>query len=300
MRIVVVGGINMDLVVHVPRLPRPGETVTGEALVRATGGKGANQAVAAARLGADVALVGRVGRDAFGHELTAALREAGVSTRWVLRSEQPTGAALIEVDPTGENCIAVAPGANAELLPEDIPERVVSEADVVVAPLEAPLASLEEAFRLAHLASVRTVLNAAPARSDIDSVLRYADVLVVNETEAATLLGVPSLTEGTEADAARRLRRSSEQVVVITLGARGALAVAASEVVSQPSWPVEVVDTTAAGDAFVAGFVVGKWWSAGLGAALRVGCAAGALATTRTGAQPSLPSLADVEELLAR
>src|SRR5215216_5044889 len=143
MRLVVVGGINMDLVVQVPRLPRPGETVTGDSLVRAPGGKGANQAVAAARLGAEVEMVGRVGRDAFGHELTASLRAAGVSTRWVLGCDRPTGAALIEVDPAGENSIAVAPGANLELLPDDVPQRVVAQAHVVVAPLEAPLACVE-------------------------------------------------------------------------------------------------------------------------------------------------------------
>jgi ribokinase len=299
-RLVVIGGINMDLVVQVPRLPRPGETVTGEALVRAGGGKGANQAVAAARLGAEAVLVARVGHDAFGRELTAALRDSGVSTRWVLGCDQPTGAALIEVDPSGENCIAVAPGANLELLPEDIPRRAVAEADAVVAPLEAPLASIEEAFRLARLAGVRTALNAAPARPDLGSLLRYTDVLVVNEVEAATLLSLPSVPEGGEVEAARRLRSSLEQVVVITLGARGAIAVAGSAVVAQPGFNVSVVDTTGAGDAFVAGFVVGQWWSAGLGSALRLGCAAGALATTRAGAQPSLPSLAEVDALLAR
>src|SRR5262249_51665459 len=205
-RVVVVGSLNMDLVVRVARLPRAGETVVGEDLLRAPGGKGANQAVAAARLGADVSLVGRVGRDAFGHELSAALRDAGVSTRWVLGSDRPTGAALIEVDEAGENSIAVAPGANLEVMPEDIPARVVADADVVVAPLEVPLASIEEGFRLARQAGVRTVLNAAPARPVPGRLLRLADVIVANEVEAATLLGRDTLDSGNEDGAARSLR----------------------------------------------------------------------------------------------
>jgi ribokinase len=297
MRVVVIGSINMDLVVQVPRLPRPGETVSGGGLMRAAGGKGANQAVAAARLGAEVSMIGRVGRDAFGHELTSGLRDAGVETRWVQGCDQPTGAALIEVDPSGENCIALAPGANLELYPEEIPSRAVSDAEVAVANLEVPLASVEEAFRLARTAGIRTLLNAAPARSDLGPLLRYTDALVVNEVEAAMLLGVAALSEGAEADAARRLRHAPVQVVVITLGARGAVGVFGDSEVAQPSFAVDVVDTTAAGDAFVAGFVVGRWWE-DPGGALRLGCAAGALATTRSGAQPSLPTLAEVERLL--
>jgi ribokinase len=300
LQVVVVGSLNMDLVVRVAHLPRAGETVVGDDLLRAPGGKGANQAVAAARLGASVSLVGRVGRDGFGHELTAALRDAGVSTRWVLGSDRPTGAALIEVDAAGENSIAVAPGANQEVLPEDIPARLVGDAEVVVAPLEVPLATIEEAFRLARAASRRTVLNVAPARPVPASLLRLADVVVANEVEAATLLGRDALKPDNEAEAARALRTFAEQVVVVTLGARGAVAVFEEQVVWQESFAVDVMDTVGAGDAFVAGFVVGRWWSAGVAAALRLGCAAGALACTRGGAQPALPSLAEVEALLAR
>jgi ribokinase len=298
LRVVVLGGLNMDLVVRVPRLPRPGETVTGEGLVRAAGGKGANQAVAAARLGGEVSMIGRVGRDVFGRELTAALRDAGVSTRCVSGSDHPTGAALIEVDDAGENAIAVAPGANLDLLPEDIPARAIEEAHVVVAPLEAPLACVEEAFRLARGRGARTVLNTAPAVRVPESLLRYSDVIVANEHEAAVLLGRAELSAADELDALRALRSQPEQVVVITLGDRGAIGLAGADVVSQPSWTVDVVDTTAAGDAFVAGFVMGQWWSAGLRAALRLGCAAGALTTTRVGAQPSLPTLSQVDALL--
>jgi ribokinase len=297
LRCLVIGGLNMDLVVQVQQLPRPGETVVGEDLLRAGGGKGANQAVAAARLGAEVSMVGRVGHDAFGRELSRSLRDADVSTRWVQGADRPTGAALILVDSLGENSIAVAPGANQELLPEDIPRRAIEAADVLVAQLEVPLASIEEAFRLARLASVRTVLNVAPASRVPESLLDLADVLICNEVELAQLAG-REVAPGDEAAAAREVRRSTEQIVVVTLGSRGALAVVASDLVAVPVFSVDVVDTTGAGDAFVAGFLVGRWLAGDVAEALRWGCAAGALATTRRGAQPSMPTFEEVSALL--
>jgi ribokinase len=297
---VVVGGLNMDLIVQVPHLPAPGETVAGENLLRAAGGKGANQAVAVARLGASVAMVGRVGRDAFGRELTRTLRDEGVSTRSVLTSDRSTGAALIEVDERGENSIAVAPGANADLLPEDVSRKAIAGSDVVAAALEVPLASIEAAFRLARLCGARTVLNAAPAQSVPLSLLRLTDVVIVNEPELAMLLGRDprdSLGES-EAQAARELQTAPEQLVVVTLGERGALALVGDSVVEQPAFRVATVDSTGAGDAFVAGFLVGRWWTDGVVSALRLACAAGALATTRPGAQPSMPRLEAVLALL--
>jgi ribokinase len=297
LRCLVIGGLNMDLIVRVEQLPRPGETIVGEDLLRAAGGKGANQAVAAARLGADVSMVGRVGHDAFGRELSRLLRDSGVSSRWVHGADRPTGAALILVDSLGENSIAVAPGANMELLPEDVPRRAIEAADVLVAQLEVPLASIEEAFRLARLASVRTVLNAAPVSRVPESLLDLADALICNEVELGQLSG-QSVAPGEEAAAARQVRRFADQVVVVTLGARGAIALVGSDVVSVPAFSVDVVDTTGAGDAFVAGFVAGRWFESGVAEALRWGCAAGALATTRRGAQPSMPTLEDVSALL--
>jgi ribokinase len=292
----------MDLIVNVPHLPRPGETVLGDSLLRAAGGKGANQAVAAARLGASVTMIGRVGHDSFGRDLTRGLRDEGVSTRWVRGSERPTGAALIEVDDSGENSIAVAPGANADLLPEDVPRTAIEAAKVVVAVLEVPLPSIEEAFRLARLAGVRTVLNAAPAQQVPPALLRLTDVVICNEHELATLLGRP-VVPGLEADAARELCCSSEQVVVVTLGERGALVVVGDELIEQRAFEVQPMDTTGAGDAFVAGFSVGLLAQpevvllASLRAALELGCAAGALATTQRGAQPSMPTLEAVSAL---
>jgi ribokinase len=299
MRVVAIGGLNMDLVVRVAALPRAGETVEGEDLLRAAGGKGANQAVAAARLGASVEMIGRVGRDAFGHELTSKMRDAGVSNRWVLGCDRPTGAALIFVDANGENSIAVAPGANHSLLPDDIPRRVVESTDVVMAALEVSVAAIEEAFRLARLAGVHTVLNAAPAQRLPKSLLSLSDVIICNEVELSSLLG-RAVPVGEEAAAARELRSFPEQIVVVTLGARGAAAVSGDGEVEQRAFGVTVVDTTGAGDAFVGGFVVGDWVSHGVANAVRWGCAAGSLATTRHGAQPSMPSLAEVQALLER
>ena len=286
----------MDLIVNVPHLPRPGETVVGDSFCARPGGKGANQAVAAARLGANVTMIGRVGHDSFGRDLTRGLRDEGISTRWVLGSDRATGAALIEVDERGENCIAVAPGANQDLLPEDVPRKVIEAANIVVAPLEVPLASIEESFRLARLAKVQTVLNAAPAHNVPPSLMRLTDVVICNEHELAMLLGRP-VRVGEEAAAARALRCAPDQLIVVTLGERGALAVLGDAVIEQPAFRVEVVDSTGAGDAFVAGFSVALG-SVGMQAALRFGCAAGALATTRRGAQPSLPTLDVVNALL--
>jgi ribokinase len=297
LRVVVLGGLNIDLIVRVAQLPRPGETVAGDDLLRAPGGKGGNQAVAIARLGASVTMVGRVGHDPFGRELSGSLRDAGISTRWVLGSDRSTGAALIVVDERGENTIAVAAGANSDLLPEDVPRRAIDAADVVVASLEVPLASIEEAFRLARLAGVRTVLNAAPARTVAASLLALSDVLICNEIELAALVG-REVPRSKELQAARGVACAPDQVVVVTLGERGAVGVSGDAVFEQPTFPVTTVDAVGAGDAFVGGFVAGRWWSAGTAEALRWGCAAGALATTKPGAQPSMPTLGEVRALL--
>ncbi len=304
----------MDQTVRVGGLPRPGETVTGTDLLRAPGGKGSNQAVAAARLGAAATMVGRIGRDAFGRELSRSLRQAGVSTRWVRGCQRPTGAALIVVDEHGENAIAVSPGANEELSPNDLPRRAIETADVVVAALEVPLASIEAAFRLARRAGVQTLLNTAPARRVPRSLLEQCDVVICNEVELASLVG-KRVAAASEASNARLLRAFAEQVVVVTLGAGGALAVLDDDVLRQPAFTVRVVDTVGAGDAFVAGFAVGQALighapkgetvmgqadrsASGLARALRWGCAAGSLAATRPGAQPSMPTLSEVEALL--
>lgn len=298
LRVVVFGGLNMDLIVGVARLPRPGETVAGNNLLRAPGGKGSNQAVAAARMGASVTMVGRVGHDSFGRELKRSLRDEGVSTRWV-SSDSPyaTGAALIVVDENGENSIAVASGANATVRPEDMPRRAIQTADVACAALEVPLDTIEAAFALARLAEVRTVLNVAPAQPVPGGLLQLSDVVICNQHELGVMLD-QVVRPGEEAQAARALRGTSDQVVVVTLGERGALAVLGDQTLEQSAFGVASIDSVGAGDAFVGGFLCGRWWSAGVPAALRLGCAAGALATTKRGAQPAMPTLADVQRLV--
>jgi ribokinase len=297
-RLVVLGGLNLDLVALVERLPGPGETVLGGRFLQAPGGKGANQAVAAARLGARVAMVGKVGRDSFGRALRQSLRAAGVDTAWVRGSAEPTGVALIFVDRAGENTIAVAPGANHDLRAAELPAARLARADGLVTGVEVPLEAVHAALGAARAAGVPSVLNAATVEPLPKALLEAADVLVVNEHELAALLGQPGVPAGAEGEAAARLRVRPEQIVIVTLGQRGALALVEETVISQPSFPVEAVDTTAAGDAFVGAFALAWVSGASLAESLRDGCAAGALATTRPGAQPSLPTRAELLALL--
>ena len=265
--VTVVGSVNLDLVARVERLPRAGETVTDAAFARVKGGKGANQAVACARLGADVTLVCSVGTDVFADE---ALPQEERLTLAASRAEAPTGVALILVDAEGENQIAVAPGANAEL--KDFQLR---PADAVLAQLEVPDAAVHAAW---EQASGLFCLNAAPARPiDVD-----ADLTVVNRYELEVL-------------------RRRDGIVAVTLGAEGAVLLEDGEEVARAEPPpVDAVDGTAAGDAFTACLLVS--WLEGLDPepALRRACAAGALAASRFGAQPSLPTAAEVEGILAR
>lgn len=268
------GSVNLDLVARVERLPRPGETVTGGTFERVPGGKGANQAVAAARLGAAVALVGCVGDDDFAREAVASLREAGVDVGGVRAVPGATGVALVVVDADGENTIAVAPGANALLRPEDVD---VGEADAVLCQLEIPLevvaAAAERAPRL-------FCLNVAPARAVPRELLERADLVVANRYERGSLPEEPRL-------------------LALTLGAEGAVLVERGEEVARATPPrVQAVDGTAAGDAFCAALVVSLVQGRERAEALARACAAGALAASRFGAQPSLPTASELEAAL--
>ena len=268
-RIVVVGSVNLDLVVRVERLPEPGETVGGGAFRRVPGGKGANQAVACARLGADVTMIAAVGRDPQAEEALAGLRAAGVELMLQER-EEPTGVALIQVDADGETTIAVAPGANATLGAVDLPPH-----DAVLCQLEVPddavLAAWEECTGL-------FCLNAAPARP----IAVDADLAVVNRHELETLV-----------------RRDG--LVALTLGAEGAVLMDDGEEIARAAPPpVDAVDGTGAGDAFTACLLVSLLEERSHEEALRRACAAGALAASRFGAQPSLPTAGEVDAILAR
>lgn len=300
--IVVAGSLNMDLLIRAPRIPRPGETIIGGAFHTVPGGKGANQAVAAARLGTQVSMVGRVGRDAFGETLLGNLEEDGIEHDFVVQDgEAATGVALIVVDDNGENSIVVSSGANMRLSPADVEaaEAVIAAADVLILQLEVPLESVIRSAELARGHGVRVVLNPAPARPLPDRLLSLVDVLVPNETEAALLTGLPVGTQEEAEAAAGALLGSGVDTVILTLGERGALPAHAGEMRVSPAFKVQPVDTTAAGDAFVAGLAVALAEGKGLDEAVRWGNAAGGLATTRLGAQPSLPSREAVEQLLA-
>lgn len=300
-RITVVGSLNLDLVVRSPRIPQPGETIIGHALHMLPGGKGANQAVAAARLGAQVAMVGRVGKDAFSQPLLANLDANRVDHTWVVAdAEASTGVAMIEVDDAGQNSIVVVSGANARLTPADVDasESAIAGAQALLLQLESPLDAVLQAAQIARRHAVAVILNPAPARPLPPDLLRLVDVLIPNEGEAALLTGLPVASMQEAEAAAQTLLASGVPTVVVTLGQRGALLAQAQEMLHLPAFRVTAVDTTAAGDAFVGGFAVALAESKPLAEAVRWGNAAGALAATRLGAQPSLPERDDVLSLL--
>ncbi|MEV5727436.1 ribokinase [Streptomyces pharetrae] len=295
--LLVVGSANADLVIGVERRPGPGETVLGSDLAVHPGGKGGNQAVAAARLGARTALLARVGDDAHGRLLLDAQRAAGVDTVGVLVGGAPTGVALITVDPSGDNSIVVSPGANGRLTPDDIRAAVslFHASRVVSAQLEIPLETVVEVVRNLPPDS-RFVLNPSPPRPLPTEVLAACDPLIVNEHEAKVLLGDARVSEEPE-DWARLLLAKGPRSVVVTLGAAGALVASSDGVARVPSVKVEAVDTTGAGDAFTAALA----WRLGTGAPLAEAAAyaarVGAVAVTRAGAQESYPTAAEVAEL---
>jgi ribokinase len=302
-RITVVGSLNMDLVVRAPRIPRPGETMIGGEFRTVPGGKGANQAVAAARLGGQVSMIGRVGGDAFAQSLLDSLVADGVNHTFVTQDpEAATGVALIVVDDAGENSIVVASGANMRLSPADVDaaEAAIAAADVLLVQLEVPLAAVARAARVANAYGVTVILNPAPACPLPDELLHLVDVLVPNESETALLTRLPIGDRAEIEAAAMALRELGVDSVVLTLGERGALLVGEGEKELIPAFEVTPMDTTAAGDAFVGGFAVALAEGRSLADAVRWGNAAGALATTKLGAQPSLPARRAVEALIAQ
>ncbi len=302
--IVVVGSSNTDMVVKVPRLPGPGETVIGGEFVTAAGGKGANQAVACARAGARVTLIGRVGDDAFGRSAIQGLERARVNTDYVVSDAEATsGVALILVDDEGENIIAVAPGANMRLTPEDV-ERArpaIERADCLLLQLETPLDAVGRAVAIARRAGSLVVLNPAPAPAAPvpPALLAGGDVLTPNRAEAEALLARPVRTVAEASQAAQELCRGGARRVVITLGREGAVG-CAGEPVHVPAHRVKAIDAVAAGDAFSAALAVALSEGVDFANACRFANAAGACAVTRLGAQPSMPTRADIEAMLTR
>ncbi|MEU6666384.1 ribokinase [Streptomyces sp. NPDC046727] len=295
--LLVVGSANADLVIGVERRPAAGETVLGGDLAVHPGGKGANQAVAAARLGAGTALLARVGDDGHGRLLLDSLRAAGVDTVGVLVGGAPTGVALITVDPSGDNSIVVSPGANSRLLPADIraATSLFHASRVVSAQLEIPLETVVEVVRNLAPGS-RFVLNPSPPRAVPAQVLAACDPLIVNEHEARVILGDAWVSEE-PADWARLLLAKGPRSVVVTLGAEGALVCEGTEVTRVPSVKVDAVDTTGAGDAFTAALAWRLGSGAGLAEAAAYAARVGAAAVTKRGAQESYPTAGEVEAL---
>lgn len=298
-KIVVVGSLNMDLVVQANRLPVGGETILGKAFHEIPGGKGANQAVAMARLGAVVEMIGRVGQDGFGKSLLSTLAADGVQTNSISMVEGvSTGVALITVQDSGENSIIVVPGANSCLLPEDLLtcKDQIAGAKTVVAQLETPLETVEKLFEIAKQNSCYTILNPAPAQALPLALLRHIDLLTPNETELALLSGLPTETEEEVAAAAKELMARGVKALVVTLGSEGAVYFDNEGAYCKVSaHKVDAVDTTAAGDSFTAGLAVKLTQGATIEEAMAFATKVGALTVQTLGAQSSLPTLAEVE-----
>jgi len=297
-KILVAGSLNADLVVRAPRFPQPGETISGEDLQVIPGGKGANQAVAAARLGADVSMLGRVGKDNFGDFLLDNLKANHVDSRLVQRDDASTGTAIIVVDANGQNSIVLSPGANGKVAASDVEHASFSTFDLLLLQLEIPTPTVLSAAKLARENGVRVLLNPAPAKELPAELIALADFIIPNETELSLLTGMEVKDVPSAEKAARTLLERDAQNVIVTLGSKGALIVNKDTSSHVDTFKVDVVDTTAAGDAFIGGFAV-SLDSSSLLNAVRYACACGALATTRFGAQPSLPTKEEVERFMS-
>jgi len=298
-KIVVIGSSNTDMVIKTAHLPAPGETVLGGRFFMNPGGKGANQAVAATRLSGDVVFVAKVGDDIFGQEAVEGLKSEGINTDTiVVDSDNPSGAATITVDEQGENCIAVASGANAALGPADIDSAApqIEAANVLLMQLETPVPTVQYAASLGKKAGKTVILNPAPAQPLSDGLLAQLDVITPNETEAEILTGIKVETEDDAEKAARALRDKGVGVVIITLGSRGAFVLSESFLGLVPAPKVEPVDVTAARDTFNAALAVGLADGQAIEDAVVFANKAAAISVTRLGAQASTPTLEELEK----
>ena len=297
-RVVVVGSLNMDFVTAVQQHPKPGETVLGSDVQRFPGGKGANQAAAAAKLGADVAMLGCVGEDAIAQELRASLRSFGADISGVQQIATASGMAFITVDAQGENMIVVSSGANRQFSPERFDPATLEAAAVVLMQLEIPLATVAHVAALARERGLQVMLNPAPAQRLEPSLLACLHYLIVNEGEAALLSGQAVQDVSSALSAAQQLRSQGVACVIVTLGGQGLVYSSPDGQGHIPACQVQVVDTTAAGDSFCGALAQQLAAGETLLAALRFANAAAALSTTRLGAQPSLPAYDEVTALL--
>ena len=291
-KIFVIGSTNTDMVVKAAHLPRPGETVLGGVFLMNAGGKGANQAVAAARLGAQVTFMCKTGNDIFGQQSKQLFADEGIDTTYVFSdAEHPSGVALITVDAQAENCIVVASGANAHLLPNDPTNTAdaIEPSDIVLMQLEIPMETIEYVATIAHAKGKTVILNPAPAQPLSESLLQRVSILTPNETEASMISGVPVTDTVSALEAARAICAMGVQTVIITMGARGALIYTDDFQAEIPAEKVEAVDTTAAGDVFNGALAVALSESREITDAVRFACKAASVSVTRIGAQASAP-----------
>ena len=297
-QILVVGSSNTDMVIKAAHLPRPGETILGGTFFMNPGGKGANQAVAIARLGAPITFICKTGTDIFGHQSQQLFESEGINTSYIFSDPvNPSGVALISVDDNAENCIVVASGANANLTPEDLKkaEEAIDQCDIVLLQLEIPMETVEYVAKIASEKGKKVILNPAPAQPLSAELLSHLYLVTPNETEAEMISGVKIIDEASANEAARVLSEKGVQNVIITLGSKGALVYneGKSEVV--PAYKVKAVDTTAAGDVFNGALTVALSEGRNLIEASRFGCKASAIALTRPGAQSSAPYRNEVD-----
>jgi ribokinase len=300
-KIVVVGSSNTDMIIKAPRIPRPGETVSGGDFFMAAGGKGANQAVAAARAGGDVVFIARVGDDPFGKQQVDGLARDGINVDYVVRDkEAPSGIALICVAPDGENSIAVAPGANRRLSPDDVKKAasVIASASLLLMQLETPFETIGVAAGIASAAGVPVILNPAPAQPLKTDILSQVTYFTPNETEAEMLSGMTIVKKSDLAGASMALLAKGIKTVLITLGAQGVYVATPQWKEHIPAFHITPIDTTAAGDVFNGALAVALAEKSSLPEAVRFASAAAALSTTKVGAQPSIPFRKEIEDFL--
>jgi len=300
--IVVVGSSNMDLVAKAPRIPVPGETLTGTDFFIAPGGKGANQAVAAAKLGANVIFVAKLGKDVFAAKSLENFETVNINTKHIEQLDDiPSGTAVITIDDDGQNVIIIIPGANAKLTPADVDkaEADIANAAVVVAQLEVPIETVEQAAKVANKNNVPFILDPAPAKPLSDELLELVDIIKPNETEAEILTGIKVTDETTAAEAADALLAKGVKTVIITLGEKGLMLASKETKEMIPGNKVEAVDTTAAGDAFTGSLAYGLANGSSIKDAAAYANVVAAISVTRYGAQPSMPTKDEVDEFIA-
>lgn len=295
--ICVIGSLNMDLVVNVDKMPKPGQTIIGSNFKEVPGGKGANQAVAMARLNGNVSMIGKVGEDGFGQTLINSLKNDKVDTTYIKTTKGATGVALITVDNNAQNSIVVSPGANFEVKEEDIDSNIeaIENSDIVVLQLETPLNTIKYALKKSKELNKYTILNPAPALKLDDEIIKNVDLLTPNETELEIISGVSIETEEDIQKAAQIMIEKGVKELIVTLGSKGSLYINKEKSIFKKAYKVEAVDTTAAGDSYTAALAVALSKDQSIEEAMDFASKVGALSVLKEGAQSSLPTLEDVE-----